>query len=254
MSAYSDLILSEAGLAAYYRYEEPSGTAANDSKGTNDGTHVGGAMSGQTSLVPQAADFSVFYDGTNDGTTIPSSAALEITGELSLEAWIKPQALTDAAGINTIFAKYLGGNIKGYELYVTNEGAIRFTIRGGGVTNDIQTSDGLVTTAVVYYLVATYKDSTDTANIYVDAGSRLSSSAITTVLEAESTAQLVLGGRSSTGTGSPDGLWWEGWLDELAIYNVELTPGQVLNHYLTGTTSPMEITSGSGPAGPFGAF
>jgi hypothetical protein len=248
MSAYTELVQSEAGLVAYYRFSEPSGTIANDSKGINTGTHVGGALSGQPALVPQAQDFSAFYDGVSDGTTIPSSASLEITGALSLEAWINPQAWP--AAYNTILAKYLGGSSQGYDLYSNNDGSIHFFIRGGAANTEIVTLGSLISTNVVAHVVATYKDSTDTAKIYINAISGETSSSVTNALDANASAELVIGARASTGAGNPDGLFFQGWIDELAIYNVELTAGQVLNHYLTGTTAPMEITS-TESMGPF---
>jgi hypothetical protein len=70
------------GLVAYWTFDEGSGTIAHDSAGNSDGT-IHGAIwtSGQ---VGNALEF----DGFNDYVIVQNSPDLNITGDITISAWV----------------------------------------------------------------------------------------------------------------------------------------------------------------------
>jgi nitrous oxidase accessory protein NosD len=82
-----------------WNFDEGAGTTAHDSSGNgNDGTIYGGAIwvSGNSG---KALDF----DGTSSYVEVADSDSLDITGKITLEAWIYPKSLT---GTQVIICKY----------------------------------------------------------------------------------------------------------------------------------------------------
>ena len=85
---YQSEVLADSPVV-YLELNETSGTAAVD-QGSHavNGTYQNGVtlnQSGMTGITPAAQ-----FDGTNDLIDIPDHADLDITGDLTLEAWIYP--------------------------------------------------------------------------------------------------------------------------------------------------------------------
>src|SRR5680860_225659 len=80
--AYRDIVLADSPVA-YWKFDETSGTNANDEVSTNDGTLVGSVTPGVAGIKATAFQ----YDGI-DGSVVVGTAPI-IIGEISAEAWIK---------------------------------------------------------------------------------------------------------------------------------------------------------------------
>ncbi|MCU1380832.1 MAG: Alkaline phosphatase [Acidimicrobiales bacterium] len=89
-SPYTDAVLGAAGVAAYWRLGETTGTVACDSAGTADGGYQNGVVLGQPGLVVAGADPSVRLDGTNDYVHIPNGPRLNPVNGITIEAWVHP--------------------------------------------------------------------------------------------------------------------------------------------------------------------
>jgi hypothetical protein len=72
-----------AGLVSNWKFDEGSGTMAYDSAGTNDGTIYGATWT--TGQVGGALSF----DGQNDYVGVPDNASLDITGDITISAWVQ---------------------------------------------------------------------------------------------------------------------------------------------------------------------
>ena len=84
------------GLAGHWRLDEGSGNAAADSSGSNNGT-----LSNGPQWIAGASGEGLQFDGVNDSVIIGNPAELAITGDISISAWIRPEA-TD--GLRNIVA------------------------------------------------------------------------------------------------------------------------------------------------------
>ncbi len=90
---------ADAGLVSYWKFDEPSGTNAADSKGTNPGTVSGTASFTGTG---GAAGGALSFTGAGGQVSIPSAAlaAVDAGDVVSVSMWIKP---TSFGAYKTIF-------------------------------------------------------------------------------------------------------------------------------------------------------
>src|SRR3954447_1153310 len=91
-TGYGPLVLGTAGVRAYYRLGEQSGTSACDLVAGRDGSYAGGYLLRQAGALGGDPDTSVGLDG--DGwARVPSASALSPTQALSVEAWVRPSSV-----------------------------------------------------------------------------------------------------------------------------------------------------------------
>ena len=89
---YARLLVAGEDLRAYYRLGESFGFSACDLAGGADGTYAGEFSLGQEGALAGSGDPAVRFSGA--GTVrVRSSAALNPTGGLTVEAWVRPAAI-----------------------------------------------------------------------------------------------------------------------------------------------------------------
>ncbi len=96
---------------ASYGFEEAGGTTIADESGANDGI-TGGATRTNTGRFGRALSF----DGDDDMASVPDSAPLDLTAQMTIEAWVRPRA---ASGWRTVIFKEAGG--LAYGLYANSD-------------------------------------------------------------------------------------------------------------------------------------
>ncbi|MBI2116975.1 MAG: hypothetical protein HYT85_18110 [candidate division NC10 bacterium] len=100
------------GLAAYWAFEEGTGTTAADSSGNgNTGTLVNGPA-WTAGRIGQGLAF----DGLTNYVTVPSTAALNAY-PLTVAVWMKTDSTT---GVRGVVNKYLAGSYNGYQVFLNN--------------------------------------------------------------------------------------------------------------------------------------
>ncbi len=103
------------GLVAAYGFNEGSGTVAYDqSPNQNHGTLTNGVTWFSSGKFGKSLNF----DGTNDMVIVPNSISLNITSELTLEAWVYPNA--KLSGWDSILIKERTENLA-YALYANTQ-------------------------------------------------------------------------------------------------------------------------------------
>ncbi|MDQ3980486.1 MAG: LamG domain-containing protein [Actinomycetota bacterium] len=183
---------------------------------TADGAYSTSGMTGHPSALSSDTDTSADFVGNMSHFSAPHSNALNMTGQLSIEAWIKPDILT---GTRYILNKTTG-NV--YSLYVA-DGKLVFRIRSGGVYRTLE-APGVLTTGSWQHVVGTFNGST--FSLYrngVKVAETTPASCPCTV--DTSVNSLYVGALDST-TG-----WFDGGVDEVAVYGSALSASQVQNHY-----------------------
>ena len=108
------LLNNSAGLVAYYRLNEGTGLTAFDSA-TGDGAQNGTLVNGPTWQPVDGPANSIAFNGTSQSAQVLDSPAISITGPITAEAWIYPNAVgaTDLAIMNKF-----GANDGGYGMTV----------------------------------------------------------------------------------------------------------------------------------------
>lgn len=207
---YGDSLAS--GLAGYWRFEEGSGGEAFDSSGhANTGTLVG---MDNSAWVSGQIGGGLSFDGIDDYVEVEDSDGLSLTGDMTITAWVRP---TDLVGYNGIVGKTVKGNASPYDLYTIPEtGAVRFSVGGGGSSQDIETEKGL-SAGMWQHVVAIRSGST--GRIYIN-GSQVASGSLG-VSPVDDGGTLRIGSRDDAST------MMKGSLDDVRIYNRVLSAAEI---------------------------
>jgi hypothetical protein len=206
-----------AGLVAAYGFDAGSGTSAADASGKNNT----GTLSGATWFAQGRYGRALSFDGVNDVVTVPDATSLDLTTAMTLEAWVRPTALS---GYRTVLMKEVSGGLA-YTLYAhDNAPKPAAYVRISGKT----TSDAVGGTAPLAlntwtHVAVTYDGAT--LRLYLN-GTQVGSRAVTGSLVTSSNP-LRIGGNSVWGE------YFAGQIDEVRVYNRVLDAAAIRNDMAT---------------------
>ncbi|MEO2128044.1 MAG: LamG-like jellyroll fold domain-containing protein [Christiangramia sp.] len=157
------------------------------------------------------------FDGVDDHILLADNYQLT-SGAFSLEVWVKPESVT---GIRTVLSRrdYTNFNSGGYDLIINNGAP---TFRWGSTS--VSTSSK-VTTNRWYHLAVIFNGSN--VKLYVD-GIEVGNKSMSN--PASVTAQTMIGAMYDSATPSNPKNYFDGWIEELRIWNTTLTVEQL--HYM----------------------
>jgi hypothetical protein len=211
-----------------------------DSAGTNWATFING-VGFSTGEVGQAFTF----DASSAAVRVPAAASLNVgTGAgLTIEAWIKP---SNADLEQNLVEWNNGQGFVGahFTLSVPSTGGGPGSLWGNlvdisGVTHQISSTTNLVVSGVYQHVALSYNKSTGVATLYLNA----SVVAQTNVgsFTPYTASDLYVGSRPS---GVFAGLFYGGAIDELGLYNRELSTSEIQSIYNAGTSGKCGIPAG----------
>lgn len=210
------LWMPPAGLIGWWKFDEGSGTAAEDSSvNNNTGTLTGGTTFGEG-----VSGNAVQLDGTDDYVTMGSSTTLDETIR-SACAWIYPDNLPSSS-TGTIMGK-TNGSSTGPRLYMAGNGNV-----GGSVDGARQQSNGILSQNSWHHMCATWTGAAYTAadvKIYLD-GANVTDGDVTAAGASQSDAALdfIIGQASGAN-------FFKGKIDEAMIFDRELSENEILSIY-----------------------
>jgi len=226
--SYSGAILADAPNI-YYRLGESAGTTARDSSGHgNNGTYsASGVTLGVAGAIVNDTDTAITLDGTT-GFIQETSGAGVPTGfaNRSVEAWFKTTSATDmpivAYGTPGVANQYFGVYVNGTAIEVKTGAGTTITFPGGAS----------LANGAWHHLVVTYDSGAIAGNlkVYIDGanfGTQTPAALLTTTLDA---AGLEVGKDETPA-------FFNGSLDEVAIYSTVLATTQISHHYKAGTST-----------------
>jgi phosphodiesterase/alkaline phosphatase D-like protein len=228
---YSDTVRAE-NPVSHWRLDEPSGVIATDAVGTRHGTYSGSPTLGAAGLLrSEATHTAVRFDGIDDSMSVPDSAPLDLTTAITLEAWIKPEALPAAGQFASVLSKR-----ESYSLQF-NGPRLELTVIQGGARKRLQADPGAIVVGETYHVVGTYDGATQ--RLYIN-GVQVKTAALT-------------GGADATGNPVSVGSWgasewFKGTIDEPAVYGAVLAPERVRAHYDVGGPPPTPPVAPGNPA------
>ena len=173
---------------------------------------------------------------TKDSST---SASLDITTNLTLEAWVNPTTLPAAA---TVVSKNTGAGDYNYILYLNNSGNIVFKYTVSGPTSYTYTATGVnITTGTRQNIIVSYTFGTP-ASIAVYVNGVLSTGSWDSTPSAAvplTTAKRVRIGGDGAGSN-----YFNGKINDVAIQSVVTTAAQAIINYYYGTPPITTTTVG----------
>ena len=211
----------------YWRLGEASGSTAADETGTNPGTYVNSPTLGVAGALKGSSNTAASFNGSTQYVDVPSSASLNVSSGVTVEAWVKPNAMP-GLGLSGTIAMKASDPPYAYWLQVTDTDRAKFGVGVGGVNHPLS-AGGVVSAGSWYHLVGTYDGSVQ--RLYVN-GSLVASQAQTGNVD-------TVGGDFRIGTTRATE-FFNGTIDDVAVYNKALTPAQVEAHYEAGAQAITE--------------
>ncbi|MCH9688551.1 MAG: LamG domain-containing protein [Deltaproteobacteria bacterium] len=242
VTAFEDCLQPPTNMVAWWTLDETSGTLSNDETWyANDGTHVDAPTP-----VPGMVDGALEFDGVDDAVQVPDDSSLDFTdGVFSVDFWIHPD---DTETLGTIMLKgapspdhfFLGG--AGFHLYYANGHILGFFANGSsGLQLDLSPNFTHHVNAGQTHFVAVTVDLDDSIHLYVDGVLAKTSGPLSMgSFNLGSNAPLMLGGNPGSLPASP---WkfFNGWLDEVEVFDRVLTAGEVADLYAAGANGKCKI-------------
>ncbi|MCK4342405.1 MAG: LamG domain-containing protein [Phycisphaerae bacterium] len=148
------------GLVGYWTFDEGSGGVVHDLSGNgNDGTIVGAGW------VEGVSGTALEFDGQNDFVEVPDDASLDITGDISLAAWIYAHSMP---GAHPVFSKGTWGSNYAYYTAIGGSYGNRadFQLHSAGTETLWLDSEQILQVGRWYHVVAVRAG--NTATIYVN--------------------------------------------------------------------------------------
>ncbi len=205
VDSYSDDSVTP-GNGYFYRVRATNGT--ENSGYTNE-------KFGSTITAPGNA---IDLDGTDDFFSVPDAPELDITGDITISAWINPDSFD--AGRHGIVGKFGNDPEESYYFGVQNDQLIT-NLSADGSTDDIDASNvGALTAGVWQHVAFTYNATSTTINYYVN-GVNVGTGDHTGGINA-STADLIVGWQSNFANAA-----FNGRIDEVRIWNIERTQSEI---------------------------
>ncbi len=218
---------------SYWRLGETAGTVATDAKGVQNGTYTGGYTLNQTGALSGDPNKSILLNGTNGYVNVGNPAALQLTSG-TLEAWFKTS--DNSAAYHNILQKQ-----NAYAIMM-NTGILGEYDPGSNsfLSTGINVADGQ------WHLVdVTFTSGTaNGTKFYLDGRLVLT----TTYTQANQTGNLQIGANGAATE------FWNGSIDDVAIYGTQLSQARILTHYLSAATVPPAPTGFSGSGTTITAF
>jgi len=165
------------------------------------------------------------FDGSNDYVSVLDSVALDITGEVTIETWIKPGAI----GTNYTVGKGTTNLIKNYNyvLWIGNTYAMGAGFGNGTDYRMKTSSQSPLTKEQWYHLTAVIVSNTD-IKLYLN-GNELSGS-----YSGNATTKSINNNSLYIGFGNVASNIFNGTIDEVRIYNRTLSPEEINASYNAG--------------------
>jgi len=230
------------GLVAYWPLDEGAGATTADRSGNgNDGIFVDAPA-----WVPGKLGSALDFDGSNDAVNCGNSPVLDFgTGDFTISCWINVETRT---GDQAIFGKGdRGGTCYFLKIRDDGNGDIKLRLDDGSTQLDPDTDDhpGLYAAPGWHHLVAMRRTLDNKIHVYVDGvddqgvlGHGESNIPAGYDLSATSLHNAYIGAIENT----PLGRFFDGSIDDVAVWNRALTVEEINYLWNDGTGNPVDVT------------
>ncbi|MFH1431724.1 MAG: DUF2341 domain-containing protein, partial [archaeon] len=212
----------EKNLVGSWHFSENAGTTAKDSSGNGNDAVLPSAPS-QPQWTGGIVGNALKFDGIDDYVDIGNPSSLQLTGAITLEAWVKWNGTE-----NPYFVTKTGDSThRSYDLSGNVDGTVEFRV-GGTSCNIIQSSGGLVVPADEWIHLAGVYEPSGYIRLYVDGSIAKENTTSVPSSQCENGLNWFIGAREGNQGFS------NGTIDEVRIYNRTLSPDEIRAHYEAG--------------------
>ena len=219
------------GISAGYAFNEVSGTTTADVSGNGN---TGTLVNGPTFTTAGKYGNAVALDGINDYVNLGNPTALQLTGSMTVSAWIYSSSfpVDDAA----IVSKRTGAEF-GFQLDTTiDKGArtIGFKLTNSSGGQMFRYGATTLQPNTWYYVTGVYNASSQTIDVYLNG--QLDNGVLqgtVTASQQNSTANVTIGRRAGV-----TGFEFSGRIDDVRIANHALTQDQIQTDMVTPLSTP----------------
>lgn len=209
---------------AYWQLDETSGTTFTNAE-SDSGIHDGSCTNCPTA-VDGVVNGAQSFDGVDDAIDVPADSAFDWTGSdiFSVELWVQAD---DANVCNGSTEAFIGRGVSGsgqWSLGCTASGTVQFDLADDNGNNVSLQSTKTITDTAWHHVTATYDGSSDVTTLYVDGTDVISTTQAFSGSFAPTTADLNIGHLNGSAH-------FGGALDEIAVYDVLLSPTEIRTHY-----------------------
>ncbi|MGE5281294.1 MAG: LamG-like jellyroll fold domain-containing protein [Chloroflexota bacterium] len=203
------------GIAGLWRLDETAGTTASDATGSSPGVYVNGPTLGVPGIDSNGFGTAASFDGIDDYVAIEPTPSLDVSKALTIEAWCDAREFRGA-----VVQRY-----KAYELRVQPNGNLILKAWIDGTLQVLKGGAGAVSPGVPHYIVGTYDGTT--MRLYID-GAEVKSQPMSGQMTPDEKYSLSIARNDREST------YFDGVLDDVAIYSTALSPSTVLEHFRRG--------------------
>lgn len=237
------------GLISHWKLDEASGQPMYDAHSTNNLLDHGTTASGAGKL-GTSRDFEA---GSTNYGSIADNAALSVTSDLTIAAWV--QIESKVAGARVIVGKGAAGSSNlSYQLRYSGSSGDRlnFAVSNngssitGGTTGQNANADNLGSPSLAtwYFVIGWFDDVSNTINIQVNDGTVNTQTFSSAILD--SAAEFEIGGALGAST-------WDGLIDSVSMWNRVLTAAERTALYNAGAGLNYPFPAVAQPRVPFSA-
>ena len=221
-------------LVAHWKFDETSGTTANDSANTNHATLT------DVTWVAGEIDNAGSFDGITSRGDAPHNATLQIADEVTLSLWMYPTAVGQSSA-SVLAGK---GEVDGraYSLRWMANQTIRSDLKPNNITNSVFTVATLALNEW-HHVAMTWNrlGSGDNRFIYFDGVQVFAGSTTVALAGTEITAERFILG-SPFDEASRLNRRFPGYIDDVRVYNRALTPNEISRLATYHQTSGVALT------------
>jgi large repetitive protein len=204
-------------LVAHYKMDENGGTALVDaSESGNNGTIAGSP----TWVTSQAGlGYALNLNGTSQYATVPHNSSLNITGPITLTAWVRPAVKTT----QDVVRKAINSSTDGYELTLATGGTAFFRLNQKASLDIYRvdsTSPYPFDGSTWVHIAGTYDGTT--IRIYFNGAPQNSKAGPTSITQNSNSLNI-----GATWNGTTSSRWFKGLMDEVRVYNRALSDTEI---------------------------
>lgn len=203
----------ESGLCGYWNFDESKGNTAGDSSGNNNDARIYGAT-----WVKGKFGYALQFDGIDDYVDCGSDESLNITGAITIEAWVKP---TKFGALQVIISTGNSYDMKDHQYSLHFRRENKFMFARGDETKFDNLYSAMHDSSAWHHVVGV--DDGAELRLFVD-GEKVDTKP-KTVTPTPNVYKLKIGGYKI------GGYYFQGLIDEVKIYNRALSDEEIRSQW-----------------------